>query len=56
MFGTVPYNQAFNFAACCCCEDQFLNVYGSALNWQESRVDLGELMTFIEDILDNRTW
>jgi hypothetical protein len=54
MFGTVPYSQALNFAACCCVEQHFLNVYGSALNWQESRVDLGELMEFIEDILDNR--
>ena len=56
MFGTVPYSQALNFASCCCCEHHFLNVYGSEENWQESRVDLGELMTFIENILDNRTW
>lgn len=54
MLGTVPYSQAFNFASCCGVEHHFLNVYGSALNWTESRVDLGELMSFIEGILDNR--
>jgi len=54
MLGTIPYNQALNFATCCCVEHHFLNVYGSALNWQESRIDLGELMDFIEKILDNR--
>ena len=54
MLGTVPYNQAHNFAACCCVEPQFLNEYGTADNWVESRVDLGELMNFIERILDNR--
>lgn len=54
MLGTVPYNQAHNFAACCSVENHFLNVYGPEENWKDSRVDLGELMSFIEAILDNR--
>ena len=54
MLCTVPYSQAFNFAYCCGVEHHFLNVYGSALNWTESGVDLGELTNFIANILDNR--
>ena len=54
MLGTVPYNQAHNFATCCSVQYQFLKEYGTEDNWQESRVDLGELMSFIEAILDNR--
>ena len=54
MLGTVPYSQAHNFAACCSVEYHFLKEYGTAENWVESRVDLGELMDFIEAILDNR--
>ena len=54
MLGTVPYSQAHNLATCCSVEYQFLNVYGTADNWKESRVELEELMNFIEKILDNR--
>ena len=54
MLGTIPYNQAHNFAACLCVEQQFLNKYGTEDNWQGIEIDLGELMDFIENILDNR--
>jgi hypothetical protein len=54
MLGTAPYNQAHNFATYCSVQYQFLKEYGTEENWQESEVDLGELMSFIKAILDNR--
>jgi hypothetical protein len=54
MFGTIPYSQAFNFANCCNVAEEFLSEYGSAIRWQDCRIDLGELMVFIEEKLDRQ--
>ena len=50
----VPYSQALQFATECTVGDEFLNEYGSALNWVHSMIDMGELFVFIENKLNGR--
>ena len=50
----VPYSQALNFAACCELADEFLNEYGSAIRWTDSKIDFNELFAFMESKLDQQ--
>ena len=54
MFNAIPYNQAFNLATYCMVADEFLKEYGSAIQWQNCKIDLGELMAFIEEKLNRQ--
>ena len=50
----VPYSQALQFATDCTVGVEFVEVYGSALSWVDSMIDMGELFVFIEDKLNGR--
>jgi hypothetical protein len=50
----ISYAAAFNFAVCCTVGKEFLAAYGSEIQWQDCPVDIGELMAFIEEVLDAR--
>ncbi len=47
----MTYSQAFDFACQCLVADEFLNTYGSELQWMGTELDFGELFTFIQDCL-----
>ena len=45
------YFEALQFAEYCYTVEEFLQEYGSAIRWQNSMIDTGELMNFIENII-----
>lgn len=48
---TLNYTEALQFAQYCYVADEFLNEYGSAIRWVNSKIDAGELMNFVERVM-----
>ena len=46
----IPYNQALYFASLMFMHDEFVSEYGTADQWIESLVDVGELMAFVDSV------
>jgi hypothetical protein len=46
---TVSYPEAFNYAVNCNLGEEFLSVYGSAIQWVDCKVDTGEFLNWIEE-------
>ena len=47
----VTYSQALQFAEYCYIVEEFLQEYGIANRWQDSMIDSGELMAFVDTIM-----
>jgi hypothetical protein len=49
----VSYPEAFNYATCCNLGEEFINTYGTAISWTNCKVDVGELMNWIEEMFND---
>lgn len=47
----IPYSQALNYALQCNVGEAFLTQYGSAIQWTDCYIDVGELMAFVDSVL-----
>lgn len=54
MTNAISYSEAFNLAVCCNLGEEFINTYGSAFSWTNCKVDVGELMNWIEEMFNDK--
>lgn len=50
----IPYSQALTFAIDCTVGVEFIETYGTAIDWIHSMIDVGEFLQFVEDKLNGQ--